>query len=157
MVPRLIRDWSTRSQRWIDRHVQHGRSIQFGLESARTKADVARLAQLYLTWLAHALPLAQLHENSAAPLPSAEIFVPEPAATEAQGPYTRRPTTLAKEVADRLRTQVLQLEAYRPSRRNFVNPANLTVGFVTLLRSEEHTSELQSPCNLVCRLLLDQI
>src|SRR5256885_2495695 len=25
------------------------------------------------------------------------------------------------------------------------------------LRSEEHTSELQSPCNLVCRLLLDKI
>src|SRR5688500_19265707 len=24
-----------------------------------------------------------------------------------------------------------------------------------LLRSEEHTSEIQSPCNLVCRLLLD--
>src|SRR5256885_9944473 len=26
---------------------------------------------------------------------------------------------------------------------------------VGLVRSEEHTSELQSPCNLVCRLLLD--
>src|SRR5256885_12025037 len=25
-----------------------------------------------------------------------------------------------------------------------------------LVRSEEHTSELQSPCNIVCRLLLDQ-
>src|SRR5256885_13097835 len=25
-----------------------------------------------------------------------------------------------------------------------------------LLRSEEHTSELQSPCNLVCRLLLEK-
>src|SRR5256885_12368767 len=25
----------------------------------------------------------------------------------------------------------------------------------TVLRSEEHTSELQSPCNLVCRLLLE--
>src|SRR5256885_12335862 len=25
----------------------------------------------------------------------------------------------------------------------------------TYVRSEEHTSELQSPCNLVCRLLLD--
>src|SRR5688500_19109460 len=25
------------------------------------------------------------------------------------------------------------------------------------LRSEEHTSELQSPCNLVCRLLLEKI
>src|SRR5256885_13274194 len=24
------------------------------------------------------------------------------------------------------------------------------------IRSEEHTSELQSPCNLVCRLLLEQ-
>src|SRR5256885_6800644 len=27
---------------------------------------------------------------------------------------------------------------------------------VALRRSEEHTSELQSPCNLVCRLLLDK-
>src|SRR5256885_11311545 len=27
---------------------------------------------------------------------------------------------------------------------------------VTAFRSEEHTSELQSPCNLVCRLLLEK-
>src|SRR5205807_5566023 len=27
-------------------------------------------------------------------------------------------------------------------------------GALELVRSEEHTSELQSPCNLVCRLLL---
>src|SRR2546426_6620395 len=27
---------------------------------------------------------------------------------------------------------------------------------IDLLRSEEHTSELQSPCNLVCRLLLEK-
>src|SRR5688500_19884175 len=27
------------------------------------------------------------------------------------------------------------------------------IGAVTALRSEEHTSELQSPCKLVCRLL----
>src|SRR5256885_11794470 len=27
---------------------------------------------------------------------------------------------------------------------------------VTSIRSEEHTSELQSPCNLVCRLLLEK-
>src|SRR5256885_7308785 len=31
---------------------------------------------------------------------------------------------------------------------------NATTGPVT--RSEEHTSELQSPCNLVCRLLLEK-
>src|SRR5256885_10365387 len=28
--------------------------------------------------------------------------------------------------------------------------------FEAALRSEEHTSELQSPCNLVCRLLLEK-
>src|SRR5256885_11838310 len=27
---------------------------------------------------------------------------------------------------------------------------------LSVLRSEEHTSELQSPCNLVCRLLLEK-
>src|SRR5256885_11218570 len=39
----------------------------------------------------------------------------------------------------------LRLEAL--SRRTSSDP---------LLRSEEHTSELQSPCNLVCRLLLEK-
>src|SRR5256885_16582682 len=28
--------------------------------------------------------------------------------------------------------------------------------FLFISRSEEHTSELQSPCNLVCRLLLEK-
>src|SRR5256885_2676567 len=38
-------------------------------------------------------------------------------------------------------------------------PRDLPVGTVTEIkpgRSEEHTSELQSPCNLVCRLLLEK-
>src|SRR5256885_5762085 len=30
------------------------------------------------------------------------------------------------------------------------------LAFLVALRSEEHTSELQSPCNLVCRLLLEK-
>src|SRR3989454_11697881 len=30
------------------------------------------------------------------------------------------------------------------------------IGLGCALRSEEHTSELQSPCNLVCRLLLEK-
>src|SRR5256885_12747251 len=34
--------------------------------------------------------------------------------------------------------------------------ANLTDLLRELRRSEEHTSELQSPCNLVCRLLLEK-
>src|SRR5256885_6502270 len=31
-----------------------------------------------------------------------------------------------------------------------------TVAAPIIIRSEEHTSELQSPCNLVCRLLLEK-
>src|SRR2546426_7043680 len=35
-------------------------------------------------------------------------------------------------------------------------PVDVHPGARRLLRSEEHTSELQSPCNLVCRLLLEK-
>src|SRR2546426_3027964 len=35
-------------------------------------------------------------------------------------------------------------------------PRNYEVRAIYLTRSEEHTSELQSPCNLVCRLLLEK-
>src|ERR1039457_4362833 len=34
-------------------------------------------------------------------------------------------------------------------------PAHTMIHLVAM-RSEEHTSELQSPCNLVCRLLLEK-
>src|SRR5256885_2464660 len=36
------------------------------------------------------------------------------------------------------------------------NGPELLVAQVARVRSEEHTSELQSPCNLVCRLLLEK-
>src|SRR5256885_11344553 len=36
------------------------------------------------------------------------------------------------------------------------NPARLELFRARVVRSEEHTSELQSPCNLVCRLLLEK-
>src|SRR5256885_7279270 len=34
--------------------------------------------------------------------------------------------------------------------------ANGAAATIQIRRSEEHTSELQSPCNLVCRLLLEK-
>src|SRR5688500_19086727 len=34
-----------------------------------------------------------------------------------------------------------------------IRPVRLDLGGTAITRSEEHTSELQSPCNLVCRLL----
>src|SRR5256885_9733247 len=39
-----------------------------------------------------------------------------------------------------------------PARRTRRHPAAIE----PYVRSEEHTSELQSPCNLVCRLLLEK-
>src|SRR5256885_6910445 len=36
------------------------------------------------------------------------------------------------------------------------NKAGANTIIATQYRSEEHTSELQSPCNLVCRLLLEK-
>src|ERR1039457_6198412 len=38
----------------------------------------------------------------------------------------------------------------------FVGPGRDCFPAFRSLRSEEHTSELQSPCNLVCRLLLEK-
>src|SRR5256885_11949159 len=35
-------------------------------------------------------------------------------------------------------------------------PISSWASFYRWIRSEEHTSELQSPCNLVCRLLLEK-
>src|SRR2546426_6353417 len=40
---------------------------------------------------------------------------------------------------------------------NQVRPLYVSLhAYVRAKRSEEHTSELQSPCNLVCRLLLEK-
>src|SRR5256885_13243225 len=38
----------------------------------------------------------------------------------------------------------------------YVNAHWMRLKVESELRSEEHTSELQSPCNLVCRLLLEK-
>src|SRR5256885_10645579 len=40
--------------------------------------------------------------------------------------------------------------------RAFVDQLVLRMPTAEGIRSEEHTSELQSPCNLVCRLLLEK-
>src|SRR2546426_5787275 len=65
---------------------------------------------------------------------------------------------------------VVGLVGITPAAGYITVPASLAVGALsalvsytaiqiratTRLRSEEHTSELQSPCNLVCRLLLEK-
>src|SRR2546426_9989734 len=55
------------------------------------------------------------------------------------------PATRAGDVAVASRALAVDLSALSPGRYR-----------IELTRSEEHTSELQSPCNLVCRLLLEK-
>src|SRR5205807_9379478 len=64
------------------------------------------------------------------------------------------------EVTDRTRARVLATGELMGTQigARFLRSRGLEVAWAdarTLLRSEEHTSELQSPCNLVCRLLLE--
>src|SRR5256885_7097977 len=56
--------------------------------------------------------------------------------------------------------QVMVASAFTPNPVSSSSNAPIYVsedgGNSWILRSEEHTSELQSPCNLVCRLLLEK-
>src|SRR5256885_2998505 len=45
---------------------------------------------------------------------------------------------------------------WRPYARALCSTCSASSRVGTRMRSEEHTSELQSPCNLVCRLLLEK-
>src|SRR5256885_7583586 len=53
-------------------------------------------------------------------------------------------------------TTLFRSTARRSCRTGAGTAAPSTCGPRHLRRSEEHTSELQSPCNLVCRLLLEK-
>src|SRR2546426_4936593 len=58
---------------------------------------------------------------------------------------------LGERVAERVvGVRVLRSEEHTSELQS---PCNLVC---RIIRSEEHTSELQSPCNLVCRLLLEK-
>src|SRR5205807_9916138 len=53
------------------------------------------------------------------------------------------------------------LSVVKPLKSSVYEPSEYVEGLPNdilrrLVRSEEHTSELQSPCNLVCRLLLEK-
>src|SRR2546426_6551423 len=72
-------------------------------------------------------------------------------------PYTTLFRSLQKQKAgvpieDETRQEFPEMTAgeYEVLGDTYLRQGNLT------MRSEEHTSELQSPCNLVCRLLLEK-
>src|SRR2546426_3703398 len=79
----------------------------------------------------------------------------------------RRPKTLLQKSADRASLIFLAgslvflylltfILPHTPVLQGDTAPIFLLDAVRMLQRSEEHTSELQSPCNLVCRLLLEK-
>src|SRR5256885_4544720 len=52
--------------------------------------------------------------------------------------------------------RLVQKYARRNSVSQWLLPTTWSGSAICTSRSEEHTSELQSPCNLVCRLLLEK-
>src|SRR5205807_7065397 len=56
---------------------------------------------------------------------------------------------------DNPKLQIPSSNIQRKSRHQ-TQKLNISHEALELARSEEHTSELQSPCNLVCRLLLEK-
>src|SRR2546426_602128 len=76
-------------------------------------------------------------------------------------PYTKLLDAMAREVRDRLGRKASSEEIVKAINRylfieqGFVGNTHQYYD-VDNSRSEEHTSELQSPCNLVCRLLLEK-
>src|SRR3989454_4832503 len=69
----------------------------------------------------------------------------------AAGSYIYNSTKDKKERIGRL----LQMHANKREEIEEVRAGDIAAA-IGLKRSEEHTSELQSPCNLVCRLLLEK-
>src|SRR5688572_20253713 len=67
-------------------------------------------------------------------------------ATACRGVSTRVATTVAMEFA----------ESWKPLMKSKKNATRTIASTYQITRSEEHTSELQSQSNLVCRLLLEK-
>src|SRR2546425_7607364 len=68
-------------------------------------------------------------------------------------PYT---TLFRSKMGRKIRRYKRRTREARPMRLNKVNCAGLQLSTCSNLRSEEHTSELQSLAYLVCRLLLEK-
>src|SRR2546426_8898472 len=79
--------------------------------------------------------------------------------SDARQPPEPRTAPLSNGRRPVMSTRVELQTHFSPTAGGLVRPVNLeSIGTNVLryARSEEHTSELQSPCNLVCRLLLEK-
>src|SRR5256885_15155059 len=71
-------------------------------------------------------------------------------------PYTTLFRSARVERGDRFGSKIFRSQIIRNDCRSRAESERASRSATVLVRSEEHTSELQSPCNLVCRLLLEK-
>src|SRR5256885_12192852 len=71
-------------------------------------------------------------------------------------PYTTLFRSTISEEKDKVKKWEGRLTEQRSTREYSALAREIDIAKKSNLRSEEHTSELQSPCNLVCRLLLEK-
>src|SRR5690606_37337806 len=83
---------------------------------------------------------------------------PYSCARSATGPRSTSQQIISSNQASKPPTMPYQRPVYKNGRRTqaLVPPTSLTTRISSTRRSEEHTSELQSRENLVCRLLLEK-
>src|SRR5256885_850473 len=97
------------------------------------------------------MPLQVVQAKATMPKPSCSSSVSSPASFRYSS--TALEPGASEDLTQGLRTNPRRL-ALRASKAAAMTLRGLLV--LVQLRSEEHTSELQSPCNLVCRLLLEK-
>src|SRR2546426_5182789 len=72
------------------------------------------------------------------------------------GPGSLYTSILPNLLIPEISSSIAKSKAPRVYIANLMTQPGETAGYALADRSEEHTSELQSPCNLVCRLLLEK-
>src|SRR5205807_9669276 len=126
--------------------VVHGRVVHVG--TSEVLVDVGYKSE-------GTIPIEEFHRHGTLPKVGDEIEVYLEAKEDSEGLIV-----LSKDKADKIKvwdaiTQAYEKGAPVEGRVVEVVKGGLAVD-VGVKRSEEHTSELQSPCNLVCRLLLEK-
>src|SRR2546426_5483227 len=72
-------------------------------------------------------------------------------------PLSEKGQMNTSQITGQVNTSIFHVAQDRQSYANILYLlVSFPLGLAYFVRSEEHTSELQSPCNLVCRLLLEK-
>src|SRR5256885_11132733 len=90
-------------------------------------------------------------------LPQRSTCLPNTTLFRSKAVYTEKILGPMTDLTEELAAEFGEPKIFRPYRDiRFSKDKTPYKTHIGATRSEEHTSELQSPCNLVCRLLLDK-